>query len=120
MTIPLDRFGRTGHLSSRVLFGAAALARVDQATADRTLEVLVSYGVNHIDAAASYGDAEWTMSTCGSYTTLPIPSSGIPLSVRGRDRSGHRGPGAKAGPLDRRDRARVSDRRHPPSESRAV
>jgi diketogulonate reductase-like aldo/keto reductase len=51
-------FGRTGHLSSRTLFGGAALGEVTQAEADRTLDVLLKYGVNHIDAAASYGDAE--------------------------------------------------------------
>lgn len=58
MTIERRPFGRTGHLSSAVLFGAAALGRVDQATADRTLDVLLEHGVNHIDVAASYGDAE--------------------------------------------------------------
>ncbi len=51
-------FGRTGHHSSRVIFGGAALSRVSQDVADRTLEVLLEYGVNHIDVAASYGDAE--------------------------------------------------------------
>jgi aryl-alcohol dehydrogenase-like predicted oxidoreductase len=51
-------FGRTGHLSSRAIFGAAALSQVSQADADRTLEVLLGYGVNHIDTAASYGEAE--------------------------------------------------------------
>lgn len=51
-------FGRTGHLSTRTLFGAAALGSVTQAEADRTLDVLLEYGVNHIDTAASYGDAE--------------------------------------------------------------
>jgi len=51
-------FGRTGHISTRTLFGAAALGPVTQAEADRTLEVLLEYGVNHIDTAASYGDAE--------------------------------------------------------------
>lgn len=51
-------FGRTGHNSTRTLFGAAALSRVTQAEADQTLEVLLEYGVNHIDTAASYGDAE--------------------------------------------------------------
>jgi aryl-alcohol dehydrogenase-like predicted oxidoreductase len=51
-------FGRTGHLSSATLFGAAALARVSQADADRTLDVLLRYGVNHIDTAARYGDSE--------------------------------------------------------------
>jgi len=51
-------FGRTGYLSTRALFGAAALGRVTQDEADRTLDVLLSYGVNHIDTAASYGEAE--------------------------------------------------------------
>jgi aryl-alcohol dehydrogenase-like predicted oxidoreductase len=58
MAIPADAFGRTGHKSSRTLFGAASLSRVTQDVADRTLEVLLRHGVNHIDTAASYGDAE--------------------------------------------------------------
>jgi aryl-alcohol dehydrogenase-like predicted oxidoreductase len=56
--IALDAFGRTGHRSSRTIFGAAALSQVDQSTADRTLDVLLQYGVNHIDTAAGYGDSE--------------------------------------------------------------
>lgn len=51
-------FGRTGHESTVTLFGAAALGKVTQAEADATLEVLLQYGINHIDTAASYGDAE--------------------------------------------------------------
>ena len=51
-------FGRTGHMSTVTLFGAAALGRVTQEEADRTLDLLLEYGVNHIDTAASYGDAE--------------------------------------------------------------
>ncbi|XOV88657.1 MAG: aldo/keto reductase [Pseudomonadota bacterium] len=51
-------FGSTGHLSTRVLFGAAALGGMSQDRADRTLELIQSHGVNHIDVAASYGDAE--------------------------------------------------------------
>jgi aryl-alcohol dehydrogenase-like predicted oxidoreductase len=51
-------FGRTAHDSSRAIFGAAALAAVTQAEADRTLELLLTRGVNHIDTAASYGDSE--------------------------------------------------------------
>ncbi|MCB8969105.1 MAG: aldo/keto reductase [Chloroflexota bacterium] len=51
-------FGRTGHDSTRTLFGAAAFWAVTQAEADRVLDVLLQYGVNHIDTAASYGDAE--------------------------------------------------------------
>jgi aryl-alcohol dehydrogenase-like predicted oxidoreductase len=56
--IPKMTFGRSGHLSTRLLFGAASLSRVTQAQADKTLEVLLSYGINHIDTAASYGEAE--------------------------------------------------------------
>ncbi len=51
-------FGRTGHNSTRTLFGAAAFSDVTQAEADRTMEIVMKYGVNHIDTAASYGDAE--------------------------------------------------------------
>jgi aryl-alcohol dehydrogenase-like predicted oxidoreductase len=51
-------FGRTGHVSSATLFGAAALARVSQADADRALDLLLQHGVNHIDTAARYGDSE--------------------------------------------------------------
>jgi aryl-alcohol dehydrogenase-like predicted oxidoreductase len=51
-------FGSTGHESTRTIFGAAALAAVSHAEAERTLELLLEHGVNHIDTAASYGDAE--------------------------------------------------------------
>ena len=51
-------FGATGHQSSRVIFGAAALWSVTQSEADPTLDLLLEHGVNHIDVAASYGDAE--------------------------------------------------------------
>ena len=51
-------FGATGHDSSRVIFGAAALGEVSQGVADRSLDVLLQHGINHIDVAASYGDAE--------------------------------------------------------------
>ena len=51
-------FGRTGHPSTVTLFGGAALARASQADADRTLDLLLQYGVNHIDTAARYGDSE--------------------------------------------------------------
>jgi aryl-alcohol dehydrogenase-like predicted oxidoreductase len=51
-------FGRTGHVSTKTIFGAAALSNVDQRTADQTLDVLMQYGINHIDTAASYGASE--------------------------------------------------------------
>jgi aryl-alcohol dehydrogenase-like predicted oxidoreductase len=58
MAIPTQLFGRSGHMSTRTIFGAAALGGVTQEEADQTLEVLLRYGINHIDVAASYGDAE--------------------------------------------------------------
>ena len=72
MAIPREDFGRTKHRSSRVIFGAAALSSVSQAVADRTLEVLQRHGINHIDVAASYGDAElrvkpWLRDSHGSF-----------------------------------------------------
>jgi len=51
-------FGRTGHQSTRTVFGGASLAKVSQDEADEALEILLQYGVNHIDVAAGYGDAE--------------------------------------------------------------
>jgi aryl-alcohol dehydrogenase-like predicted oxidoreductase len=56
--IPMETFGRTGHWSTRAIFGAAALSAVTQTEADRTVELLLRVGVNHIDTAASYGDSE--------------------------------------------------------------
>ena len=60
MTQAIERmpFGATGHQSSRAIFGAAALGAMKQDRADRTLELIQQWGLNHIDVAASYGDAE--------------------------------------------------------------
>lgn len=56
--IPTQPFGSTGHQSSRVIFGAAALASLRQEKADALLPLLLEHGVNHIDTAASYGESE--------------------------------------------------------------
>src|SRR3954463_13413006 len=56
-------FGATGHESSRAIFGAASLGAVSKRDADRALELLLEHGVNHIDVAASYGDAELRIAT---------------------------------------------------------
>src|SRR4051812_32042490 len=56
-------FGATGHDSTRVIFGGAALGRVSLSDSERTLELLLQHGVNHIDVAASYGDAELRIAT---------------------------------------------------------
>ena len=56
----IDRqpFGRTGHDSSRVIFGAAALGGMRQERADELLPLLLEHGINHLDTAASYGESE--------------------------------------------------------------
>jgi len=51
-------FGNTGHLSARIIFGAAALGGMRQDKADSVLEMITKRGLNHFDCAASYGDAE--------------------------------------------------------------
>jgi aryl-alcohol dehydrogenase-like predicted oxidoreductase len=56
--IALQPFGHTGHESTRILFGAAAIGNVSQDEADQTMELIREHGINHIDTAASYGDAE--------------------------------------------------------------
>ena len=52
------RFGRTGHLSTIAIFGAAAFWQISQADADKVMEEVIEAGVNHIDIAPSYGQAE--------------------------------------------------------------
>ena len=56
--IHVQPFGSTGHQSTRLLFGAAALGNVSQDEADQTMELIREHGINHIDTAASYGEAE--------------------------------------------------------------
>lgn len=51
-------FGRTGHSSTRAIFGSVCLKQVSQNEADRILDLLLNYGINHIDTAPLYGDAE--------------------------------------------------------------
>ncbi len=52
------RFGRSGHWSTLAILGAAAFSRVEQPAADRAMQTAIEYGVNHIDVAPSYGEAE--------------------------------------------------------------
>src|SRR5512139_4258730 len=52
------RFGRSGHMSTLAIFGAAAFGDVSQEDADRVMEMIIEAGINHIDIAPSYGHAE--------------------------------------------------------------
>jgi aryl-alcohol dehydrogenase-like predicted oxidoreductase len=56
--LPVAPFGRTGHDSSRLIFGAAAFVGMSQARAGATMEMIDRAGINHIDTAASYGNSE--------------------------------------------------------------
>ena len=56
--IAVQPFGLTGHASTRIIFGAAAIGNVSQSDADQTMELIREHGINHVDTAASYGDAE--------------------------------------------------------------
>jgi aryl-alcohol dehydrogenase-like predicted oxidoreductase len=56
--IDRQQFGRTGHASSRIIFGSYALSNATQANSKRILEILLEHGVNHIDTAPMYGNAE--------------------------------------------------------------
>ena len=56
--IPLQPFGGTGHTSTRIIFGAAAFWKCTPAIGAQTLAMLLEHGINHIDVAASYGEAE--------------------------------------------------------------
>jgi len=58
MAIEHAPFGSTGHHSSRVVFGAVALAGATPAESEATLELVFAHGINHIDTASSYGDSE--------------------------------------------------------------
>ena len=51
-------FGRTGHDSTIAIFGAAAFWEISQANADKVMEQVIEAGINHIDVAPSYGQAE--------------------------------------------------------------
>ncbi|MET0324927.1 MAG: aldo/keto reductase, partial [Ilumatobacteraceae bacterium] len=56
--LPSAPFGNTGHQSTRLIFGAAALGGMSQTRADATLAAVAGWGINHIDTAAAYGASE--------------------------------------------------------------
>ncbi len=81
--LPTHPFGRTGHLSTRTIFGAAALGRMSPDRAAATLDVVHRRGVNHIDTAASYGDSELRLAPW-----LAQHRSEVFLATKTGDRSG--------------------------------
>lgn len=76
------RLGRTGHMSSVVTFGAAGIGRVQQDVADRAIASALALGVNHIDVAPSYGDAEMRLKPW-----MPKIRKGVFLGCKTRERT---------------------------------
>ncbi len=59
MVMETRRFGRLGHMTSVLVYGAAALGDVPEEVADRSIELALEAGINSFDTAASYGDSEF-------------------------------------------------------------
>lgn len=76
-------FGATGHQSSRVIFGAAALGGMSQERADTLLPILLRHGINHLDTAASYGESELRLAPW-----MPQHRNDFFLATKTGDRSG--------------------------------
>ncbi len=81
-------FGSTGHQSSRIIFGAAALGAMSQERADKTIELIHAAGINHIDTAADYGQSEDRLKPW-----LSTHRNEVFLATKTGDRDG---PGARA------------------------
>ncbi|HUU78750.1 MAG TPA: aldo/keto reductase [candidate division Zixibacteria bacterium] len=78
-------FGRTKHKSSRIIFGGYALSNVTQKEANDVLEVLLEYGINHIDTAPMYGKSEKLI---GSWMTNHREDFFIATKTRSRSYKG--------------------------------
>jgi aryl-alcohol dehydrogenase-like predicted oxidoreductase len=87
-TLPTAPFGSTGHQSTRVIFGAAALGGMSQERADATLANVTEWGINHIDTAAEYGASEERLQPW-----LRTSRNGVFLATKTGERSG---PAARA------------------------
>lgn len=85
--MPIEKrpFGSTGHDSSAVIFGAAALWECDQATADRVLDLLLEHEINHIDVAPAYGTAEQRV---GPWMDRHRKDFFLATKTRARDKAG--------------------------------
>ena len=82
--LPIAPFGSTGHRSTRVIFGAAALGAMSQERANATLDAVAEWGINHIDTAARYGASEDLLRGW-----LSTHRSSVFLATKTGERSGH-------------------------------
>jgi aryl-alcohol dehydrogenase-like predicted oxidoreductase len=81
--IPQMPFGGTGQISSRLIFGAAAIGGCRQEVADRVLIQVTESGINHIDTAAGYGDSELRLAAW-----LTTKRSSVYLATKTGEREG--------------------------------
>jgi aryl-alcohol dehydrogenase-like predicted oxidoreductase len=88
MAIERRPFGRTEHMSSVVIFGGASLGRVAQGIADHVLDLLLEYGINHLDTAPSYGESELRI---GPWMDRHRDDFFLATKTRQRDYQGARG-----------------------------
>ena len=82
------RLGRTGHESSVLIYGAAALGEVTQEVADASVQEALDAGINHLDVAASYGDAELRLGHAMSRIRNQVPDIFIATKTGDRDAEG--------------------------------
>jgi len=66
------KLGQMGYNASIITLGGCGVGKVDQAVADRYIELALEHGVNMIDVAPTYGDAElrlapWAQKMRGSF-----------------------------------------------------
>ncbi len=57
-TVPHRPLGRTGHHSSVITLGGMTITRESQEDVNQLMDEALAAGVNHIDAAPTYGDCE--------------------------------------------------------------
>lgn len=79
------RLGRLGHDSSVLIYGAAALADVSQEVADRAVQEALAAGINHVDVARGYGEAEVRLGT--AFTRLRGGFSDVFLATKTGERA---------------------------------
>ena len=81
------RLGRTGHESSVLIYGAAALAEVTQEVADRAVQEALDAGINHFDVARSYGEAEVRLGEAFTRLRGGLRQSGAFLATKTTERA---------------------------------
>jgi len=80
----LERLGRTGNISSKIILGTAAFWDSDQKEAENTLRYALKNGINHIDIAPQYGNAQ---NVCGEWIGAHRKELFLGCKTLGRDKN---------------------------------